>query len=102
MPAVSTLCGEESYGTGSDHVREKDGLWAVLFWLDLLAATGEIGAGLIMDAHWRRFGRHYYSRHDYRGGRERPAPTRSSIACASACPISRGAATRAAPSDACR
>lgn len=59
-----TLCGEESYGTGSDHVREKDGLWAVLFWLDLLAATGET-VPAIMDAHWRRFGRHYYSRHDY-------------------------------------
>lgn len=59
-----TLCGEESYGTGSDHVREKDGLWAVLFWLDLLAATGETVPS-IMDAHWRRFGRHYYSRHDY-------------------------------------
>ncbi|MDY0873865.1 alpha-D-glucose phosphate-specific phosphoglucomutase [Dongia rigui] len=59
-----TLCGEESYGTGSDHVREKDGLWAVLFWLDLLAATGET-VPAILDAHWRRFGRHYYSRHDY-------------------------------------
>jgi phosphoglucomutase len=59
-----TLCGEESYGTGSDHVREKDGLWAVLFWLDLLAATGET-VPAIMTAHWRRFGRHYYSRHDY-------------------------------------
>lgn len=59
-----TLCGEESYGTGSDHVREKDGLWAVLFWLDLLAATGK-SVPAIMDAHWRRFGRHYYSRHDY-------------------------------------
>lgn len=59
-----TLCGEESYGTGSDHVREKDGLWAVLFWLDLLAATGK-SVPEIMSAHWRRFGRHYYSRHDY-------------------------------------
>jgi phosphoglucomutase len=59
-----TLCGEESYGTGSDHVREKDGLWAVLFWLDLLAATGK-SVPAIMAAHWRRFGRHYYSRHDY-------------------------------------
>lgn len=59
-----TLCGEESYGTGSDHVREKDGLWAVLFWLDLLAATGK-SVPEIMAAHWRRFGRHYYSRHDY-------------------------------------
>jgi phosphoglucomutase len=59
-----TLCGEESYGTGSDHVREKDGLWAVLFWLDLLAATGKTVPS-ILAAHWARFGRHYYSRHDY-------------------------------------
>ncbi|WP_374653221.1 alpha-D-glucose phosphate-specific phosphoglucomutase [Dongia sp.] len=59
-----TLCGEESYGTGSDHVREKDGLWAVLFWLNLMAATDK-NVPQIMEAHWRRFGRHYYSRHDY-------------------------------------
>lgn len=61
-----TLCGEESYGTGSDHIREKDGLWAVLFWLNLLAATNETVSS-ILNAHWRRFGRHYYSRHDYEG-----------------------------------
>ncbi len=61
-----TLCGEESYGTGSDHVREKDGLWAVLFWLNLLAASGE-GVTELVERHWRRFGRHYYSRHDYEG-----------------------------------
>jgi phosphoglucomutase len=61
-----TLCGEESYGTGSDHVREKDGLWAVLFWLDLLAARGESVEAIVRD-HWRRFGRNYYSRHDYEG-----------------------------------
>jgi phosphoglucomutase len=60
-----TLCGEESYGTSSDHVREKDGLWAVLFWLNLLAAKpGETVLSMLRD-HWRRFGRHYYSRHDY-------------------------------------
>lgn len=60
-----TLCGEESYGTSSAHVREKDGLWAVLFWLNLLAAKpGETVASLL-NSHWRRFGRHYYSRHDY-------------------------------------
>lgn len=59
-----TLCGEESYGTGSNHVREKDGLWAVLFWLDMLAATGKT-VPQILSEHWRRFGRHYYSRHDY-------------------------------------
>jgi len=59
-----TLCGEESFGTGSDHVREKDGLWAVLFWLDVLAARGESVADIVR-AHWRRHGRDYYTRHDY-------------------------------------
>lgn len=61
-----TLCGEESYGTGSDHVREKDGLWAVLFWLNLQGATGQSVEELVR-AHWREFGRNYYSRHDYEG-----------------------------------
>jgi phosphoglucomutase len=61
-----TLCGEESYGTGSDHLREKDGLWAVLFWLNLLALRGGTVADIVT-AHWQRFGRHYYSRHDYEG-----------------------------------
>ncbi|MFB2593601.1 alpha-D-glucose phosphate-specific phosphoglucomutase [Paracoccus sp. p4-l81] len=59
-----TICGEESFGTGSDHVREKDGLWAVLVWLNILAATGQ-GVGDLLAAHWARFGRNYYSRHDY-------------------------------------
>ena len=59
-----TLCGEESFGTGSDHIREKDGLWAVLFWLNILAKRREPVAQ-IMAEHWGRFGRHYYSRHDY-------------------------------------
>jgi phosphoglucomutase len=59
-----TLCGEESYGTGSDHLREKDGVWAVLYWLNLLAATGQSVESLVR-AHWQRFGRHYYSRHDH-------------------------------------
>lgn len=59
-----TLCGEESFGTGSDHVREKDGLWAVLFWLNLLAVRGQSVAEIVQD-HWRRYGRNYYSRHDY-------------------------------------
>ncbi|MES2760198.1 MAG: alpha-D-glucose phosphate-specific phosphoglucomutase [Pseudomonadota bacterium] len=59
-----TLCGEESYGTGSSHIREKDGLWAVLFWLNLLAASGKPAAGIVRE-HWARFGRNYYSRHDY-------------------------------------
>ena len=59
-----TLCGEESFGTGSNHVREKDGLWAVLFWLQILAVRG-CSVADIMNSHWQRFGRHYYSRHDY-------------------------------------
>jgi phosphoglucomutase len=59
-----TLCGEESFGTGSNHIREKDGLWAVLFWLNILAKRREPVAQ-IMAEHWSRFGRHYYSRHDY-------------------------------------
>ncbi|NKN32226.1 alpha-D-glucose phosphate-specific phosphoglucomutase [Marichromatium bheemlicum] len=61
-----TLCGEESFGTGSDHLREKDGLWAVLFWLNLLAARGQSVAEIVTE-HWRRFGRDYYTRHDYEG-----------------------------------
>ena len=61
-----TLCGEESFGTGSDHVREKDGLWAVLFWLNVLAARGQSVADIVRD-HWRRYGRNYYTRHDYEG-----------------------------------
>lgn len=59
-----TLCGEESAGTGSDHVREKDGLWAVLLWLDVIAATGRRADELVR-AHWAEYGRDYYSRHDY-------------------------------------
>jgi len=62
----ATLCGEESYGTGSDHIREKDGVWAVLFWLNLLAASGK-PVEQIAAEHWARFGRNYYSRHDYEG-----------------------------------
>ena len=60
----ATLCGEESAGTGSDHVREKDGLWAVLLWLNILADTKTSVANL-MSAHWAAYGRNYYSRHDY-------------------------------------
>ncbi|MCP9860766.1 MULTISPECIES: alpha-D-glucose phosphate-specific phosphoglucomutase [unclassified Cyanobium] len=59
-----TLCGEESFGTGSNHIREKDGLWAVLFWLQILAVRG-CSVAEVMAGHWSRFGRHYYSRHDY-------------------------------------
>lgn len=59
-----TICGEESAGTGSNHVREKDGLWAVLLWLDILAATGKPADRIVRD-HWAEFGRDYYTRHDY-------------------------------------
>lgn len=59
-----TLCGEESFGTGSDHVREKDGLWAVLAWLNVLAVSGR-SVRELAQAHWQRYGRHYYARHDY-------------------------------------
>ena len=59
-----TLCGEESFGTGSDHVREKDGLWAVLFWLNLIATKRQSVAEIVR-GHWKRFGRNYYTRHDY-------------------------------------
>jgi phosphoglucomutase len=61
-----TLCGEESFGTGSDHVREKDGLWAVLAWLNLLAVRKQSVADIVRE-HWAKYGRDYYSRHDYEG-----------------------------------
>ena len=60
----ATLCGEESFGTGSNHVREKDGLWAVLMWLNILARRRQSVAEIVT-VHWREFGRNYYSRHDY-------------------------------------
>ncbi len=63
---LATICGEESAGTGSDHVREKDGLWAVLLWLNILAVTGKPVAELARE-HWARFGRNYYARFDYEG-----------------------------------
>jgi len=59
-----TLCGEESFGNGSDHIREKDGIWAVLFWLNLIAVKQQ-SVEEITRAHWKQFGRHYYTRHDY-------------------------------------
>ncbi|MGF1674150.1 MAG: alpha-D-glucose phosphate-specific phosphoglucomutase [Rivularia sp. (in: cyanobacteria)] len=59
-----TLCGEESFGTGSDHVREKDGLWAVLFWLNILASRKQSVEEIVRE-HWKTYGRNYYSRHDY-------------------------------------
>jgi phosphoglucomutase len=61
-----TLCGEESFGTGSDHIREKDGLWAVLFWLNILAVCKQSVEAIVRE-HWARFGRNVYSRHDYEG-----------------------------------
>ncbi|WP_066779053.1 alpha-D-glucose phosphate-specific phosphoglucomutase [Sphingomonas sp. CCH5-D11] len=62
----ATICGEESAGTGSDHVREKDGLWAVLLWLNILAATGKTVKQIAQD-HWADYGRNFYARHDYEG-----------------------------------
>jgi phosphoglucomutase len=61
-----TLCGEESFGTGSNHIREKDGLWAVLFWLNILAVRRQSVAQIVQD-HWQAYGRNYYARHDYEG-----------------------------------
>jgi phosphoglucomutase len=61
-----TLCGEESFGTGSNHIREKDGLWAVLFWLNILAVRQQSVEAIVRE-HWQTYGRNYYSRHDYEG-----------------------------------
>lgn len=61
---TATICGEESFGTSSSHTREKDGLWAVLAWLNVLAVTQQ-SVSELAEAHWARFGRHYYARHDY-------------------------------------
>ena len=63
---MATLCGEESFGTGSDHVREKDGLWAVLLWLNILAVRKQSVAEILAH-HWAEYGRNYYSRHDFEG-----------------------------------
>ncbi|KDD74424.1 hypothetical protein H632_c1323p0 [Helicosporidium sp. ATCC 50920] len=70
-----SICGEESFGTGADHVREKDGLWAVLAWLSVLAQANEgrqpadrlLGVRDVVEAHWREYGRNFYARHDYEG-----------------------------------
>jgi len=67
-----SLCGEESFGTGSDHVREKDGLWAVLFWLNILAQRNISVEAMMLD-HWKTFGRNFYSRHDYEAVESRAA-----------------------------
>lgn len=61
---LATICGEESAGAGSNHVREKDGLWAVLMWLNILAARGQ-SVDAIMREHWATYGRNYYARHDF-------------------------------------
>lgn len=60
-----SICGEESFGTGSDHIREKDGLWAVLAWLSVLAAKQADSVEQVLQAHWNKFGRYYYNRYDY-------------------------------------
>lgn len=60
----ATICGEESFGTSSNHIREKDGLWAVLFWLNIVAVRGE-SVEKIVKSHWQEYGRNFYSRHDY-------------------------------------
>ncbi len=70
----ATLCGEESFGTGSNHIREKDGLWAILFWLNILAVSPK-SIPQIMEEHWHRYGRNYYCRHDYEGVDETKAQT---------------------------
>ncbi len=69
---LCTVCGEESFGTGSNHVREKDGLWAVLCWLSILATTRKPVASVVRQ-HWERFGRSYFQRHDYEGLELTPA-----------------------------
>ena len=61
-----TFCGEESFGTGSSHIREKDGIWAVLFWLNIVAVTGK-SVKEITEEHWKKYGRSYYMRNDYEG-----------------------------------
>ncbi|MDE3174581.1 MAG: alpha-D-glucose phosphate-specific phosphoglucomutase [Pseudomonadota bacterium] len=61
---MATLCGEESFGTGSNHIREKDGVWAVLMWLNILAAR-KISVSALAHEHWLKYGRNYYTRHDY-------------------------------------
>ena len=70
----ATLCGEESFGTGSNHIREKDGLWAVLFWLNILAVKQQSVEEIVQE-HWATFGRNFYSRHDYEGIDKAPANT---------------------------
>jgi len=68
----ATLCGEESFGTGSNHIREKDGLWAVLFWLNILAVKQQSVEDIVKE-HWATYGRNFYSRHDYEAVASEPA-----------------------------
>ncbi|MDB9529092.1 alpha-D-glucose phosphate-specific phosphoglucomutase [Oscillatoria sp. CS-180] len=70
----ATLCGEESFGTGSNHIREKDGLWAVLFWLNILAVKKQSVEEIVKE-HWATYGRNFYSRHDYEAVDKAPATT---------------------------
>ncbi len=70
----ATLCGEESFGTGSNHVREKDGLWAVLFWLNIIASRKQSVEEIVRE-HWKTYGRNYYSRHDYEAVEKEKANT---------------------------
>lgn len=70
----ATLCGEESFGTSSNHIREKDGLWAVLFWLNILAVRQQSVEQIVRE-HWQTYGRNYYSRHDYEEIQTGPANT---------------------------
>jgi phosphoglucomutase len=92
-----TLCGEESFGTGSSHVREKDGLWAVLFWLDILAKRRQSVEQILAD-HWAIFGRNVYSRHDYEALPTDIANTPSSSRCAPPSPRCRARHSATTPS----
>ncbi|KAF7995311.1 hypothetical protein HCN44_005971 [Aphidius gifuensis] len=67
-----SLCGEESFGTGSDHIREKDGIWACLAWLNIIAKLGKSIEEVLMD-HWKIYGRHFFTRYDYEGCESLPA-----------------------------
>lgn len=88
-----SVCGEESFGTGSDHVREKDGLWAVLAWLSILAFRNKdvaVGGKLvtvedIAKEHWAEYGRNFFSRYDYEARTGPPAPARSLAAAGQCC-----------------
>ena len=96
---LATICGEESFGTGSNHVREKDGLWAVLCWLSILASKRKSVEEIVRD-HWRRFGRSYYQRHDYEAldataAAEMVAELRESLASLAGTPLAGSSVARA-------